>query len=61
MIKYVSGCVGCGKPCIGSACRFHTEMVRVCDLCGDEVEDLYDDDGEQLCESCLLQRKRVEV
>ena len=64
MIKYVPGCVGCGKPCIGSACKYHTEMVLVCDLCGDEVEDLYwadDNHDEQLCESCLLQRNRVEV
>lgn len=60
MIKYVSGCVGCGKPCIFEACPYYTEKVRICDLCGDEVGELYWDDDEQLCEGCLLERRRVE-
>ena len=28
--------------------------VLICDRCRDEVEDLYDYYGEQLCEDCLL-------
>lgn len=61
MIKYVGHSAGwtyngmeCFKP------RLEVEEM-VCDLCGDKVDALYWDEDEQLCEACLLQRKRVEV
>lgn len=41
----------------------HMERLRarlpVCDECGETIfEDVYDDDGETVCEECLLRRHR---
>ena len=37
-----------------------TSKTLICDLCGNKVKALYWDEDEQLCEGCLLQRRRVE-
>lgn len=63
MVKYESGCVSCGLPCLGSACPHNRVTVLVCDRCHDEVDELYEVGSEDLCEDCLKKefRKDVEV
>lgn len=56
MEKTVNECVGCrdlGKPCLGSACPNRNILKFFCDRCGIEMTDIYDVDGEELCEDCL--------
>ena len=56
MEKTVNECVGCkdlGKPCLGSSCPNREVTRYYCDRCGDEITDIYDVDGEELCEDCL--------
>lgn len=51
-------CVGCGDmyPCIGAGCsRRHVE-VYYCDKCGEEIDDVYEADDEDLCEDCLKEK-----
>lgn len=56
MIRHEDECVGCpySMGCVGSACNNWKALHCYCDDCGDEVDDLYEYDGEQLCLSCLL-------
>lgn len=56
MIKYEDECVGCPPEigCRGNACSNRNVPHYYCDDCGDDVEDLYEYDGEQLCLECLL-------
>lgn len=57
MIKYEDNCVGCrdiGLPCRGISCRNRKVQVLVCDECGEESEELYIYDGQQICADCLL-------
>ena len=63
MVKVESGCVDCGLPCWGTSCSYYKVLVLVCDRCHDEVDELYEVDGEDLCEDCLKKefRKDVEV
>jgi hypothetical protein len=53
--KIENHCVGCGKPCF-PACNMRSVPVWYCDHCQNEFDpvSLYDDDGEDLCEECLL-------
>lgn len=56
MVKYENHCCGCavpGYPCLGSSCPNRNVPVYYCDKCGDELEEIYDVDGEELCEECL--------
>lgn len=54
MVKRESGCVSCGLPCLGRACPHYEEITLVCDKCGHSVDDLYEYDGGQVCEECLI-------
>ena len=57
MIKYENECCGCATesyPCLGSSCKFRHVPHFYCDVCGDDVEELYNYGGEQLCIDCLL-------
>ena len=58
MIKYVDECVGCAPdlPCLGPSCPNRNVRHLECDGCGEDVDILYEYDGEELCESCLLDR-----
>ena len=50
-------CVGCkelGLPCMGDACPNRHVVRLYCDECGDEASVLYEYDGEEMCESCVL-------
>lgn len=56
MLRYEDDCVCCDLPCINCG-RKHAPHWY-CDECEDELDpdDLYDFDGEMLCENCLLNR-----
>lgn len=56
MLTYENQCVGCtsmGLSCMGTTCPNRNVRVYYCDKCGDELEEVYDVDGEELCEECL--------
>ena len=61
MVRTESGCVDCGLPCKGIACPMYRVVVLECDRCHEEVEELYEVDGEDLCEDCLKDEFRKEV
>ncbi len=56
MVKYENECVCCPPEmgCLGDSCPNRNVMHLYCDKCKDDVEVLYDYDGEELCEECLL-------
>lgn len=59
MIKYENECVGCtslGMHCLGVGCPNRKVPHYYCDECGDDVEDLYEYDGEELCIECIKKR-----
>ena len=51
-------CVCCGLPCLGDFCRYKNVIRYYCDKCNNEFEsdELYDVDGDMLCEDCLKGR-----
>ena len=57
MLVYEDRCCGCavpGYPCLGSSCPNRNVPVYYCDKCKDEIDgNIYDVDGEELCEDCL--------
>ena len=56
MKKIKNECVGCGEPFNNtcSSCGLKEVEVEVCDECGEEYEELFDIDGNILCENCAL-------
>ena len=62
MIRYENHCCECavpGYPCRGSFCPNRNVPVYYCDKCGEEIEDdIYEVDGEELCEECLKEMFR---
>ena len=50
MIKYENECVGCPQ-CVH--CGRDKTQHLYCDRCGEDSEELYVFDGEELCEDCL--------
>ena len=56
MVKYENECVGCPKEmsCLGNICPYKNVKHLYCDKCGEDCEELYVFDGEELCEECLL-------
>lgn len=56
MVKYENHCCDCatpGYPCRGSECSLRKVTVYYCDVCGDELDEIYDVDGRELCGECL--------
>ena len=56
MEKTFDECVGCrdlGKPCQGPSCPNRNVTRFFCDRCGEEITDIYDFEGEEICEDCL--------
>lgn len=56
MVKYENHCCDCatpGYPCRGRECPLRKVAVYYCDACGEELEEVYDVDGRELCEECL--------
>ena len=59
MVRYEDECVGCSAPaypCMGDSCPNLNVPHLECDDCGQEVDDLYEYDDEQICEDCRLKR-----
>jgi hypothetical protein len=52
MVKYENQCVGC-ETCIGSSCKYLRVPVHYCDKCKWELDEVFDVDGQELCEDCL--------
>lgn len=65
MKKIVNMCRGCATdsyPCRGLLCPNQRVPVYYCDKCGCEIDDdVFDVDGEDLCEDCLKEKFRKEV
>lgn len=56
MVRIENHCCGCeapGYPCLGSSCSRRNVEVYYCDRCNAELDEIYDVDGEELCEQCL--------
>ena len=64
MVRIEDHCCKCDTPnypCLGASCpRRHTE-VHYCDKCGEEIDDIYEVDCEELCEFCLKEKFKKEV
>lgn len=59
MVKYENECVFCtahGLNCIGYNCPNRHVKHLYCDKCKDDVEELYNFEGVQLCKECLLKK-----
>ena len=58
MRKITNECVCCGLPCIGDSCEYRNVVRYYCDDCQEEFNpnELYDVDGDELCEDCLKAR-----
>lgn len=55
-VRIENHCCDCASgsyPCLGSSCPNRNVEVYYCDRCGEQLEDVYDVDGEDLCEECL--------
>lgn len=62
-IRFISGCSlgSCDMKRWGCAgCTYDGDTELVCDNCGYETDVLYNFNGEQLCEDCLLNHKKIE-
>jgi hypothetical protein len=58
LVKIENQCCDCaapGYPCMGNACPNRHVEVFYCDHCDEELEhdEVYEVDGEHLCEWCL--------
>ena len=56
MVRLENHCCNCatpGYPCRGSLCPLVNVEVHYCDKCGDELDDIYEVEDEELCEYCL--------
>lgn len=59
MLKYENHCCECATPaypCKGARCPNRRVPVHYCDKCGEELDDIYEVDGDELCENCLKER-----
>lgn len=55
MIVYENECVGCPTEigCLGDNCSNKKVPHFYCDLCNDDVEELYLVDNQEVCQACL--------
>lgn len=55
MIRIENHCCSCAVDgnCLGSSCSLRHVEVHYCDKCRDELDEIYEVDGEELCEYCL--------
>lgn len=62
-LVYEDHCCDCavpGYPCRGSSCPNRRVEVHYCDVCGEQLDDIYEVDGYELCEECVLNKFRKE-
>lgn len=58
-IFYEDECCSCatpGYPCLGDLCPKRHAKHLYCDRCGDDVEELYEFECQQICTSCLIEQ-----
>ena len=63
MLKYENHCCDCAVPaypCEGSSCPLRNVPVYYCDKCGEELDEVYEVDGVDLCEDCLKEMFKKE-
>lgn len=57
MVVYEDQCIGCPKEmgCLGDSCPNRNVPVLICDVCGEEVDELYewDIDNDKRCRECM--------
>lgn len=56
-------CVGCtsiGLPCIGGDCPNQRVEILVCDICDEDCVILYEYEGVEYCEGCLVEHLKTE-
>lgn len=56
MVRLENHCCDCATPaypCRGALCPLTSVEVHYCDRCDEELDDIYDVEGEELCEDCL--------
>ena len=58
MKRIENRCVDCADayPCRGAGCPLRHVEVYYCDKCGDELDEVYEADDEELCEDCLKEK-----
>lgn len=63
MKRIENHCCDCavpGYPCLGNACPNRNVEVHYCDKCDPKcdypLEEIYEVDGEELCEDCLKEK-----
>lgn len=65
MLKYENQCCSCAVPaypCRGASCPNRNVPVYYCDKCKEEIsDDVYELDGEHLCEDCLKKMFKKEL
>ena len=61
MVRIENHCCDCEVPayqCQGASCPLTRLEVHYCDHCGEELDDIYDVDDEELCGYCLKEMFR---
>lgn len=59
MKYYENECVDCGLPCKHELCPYYKVEHFRCDLCGEIDIKLYDYNGCEICEECILKEFSV--
>lgn len=56
MTKIENDCCDCsapGFPCVGTLCKLYRVPHTYCDVCGNEADEMYEVDGDDICADCL--------
>ena len=62
MVKYENECCQCATalyPCAGDSCPNRHVKHLYCDKCGEDVEEIFEYDGKELCKKCLMKEFNV--
>lgn len=54
MKYYTNDCVDCGLPCNFESCPYYRVPHFKCDFCREEDIKLYEYEGYEICEECLV-------
>lgn len=49
-------CNGCAE-CVHCGRKYEERTVLVCDVCGDEAQELYETENGQECEDCIVEKE----
>ena len=56
MIYHTNDCVDCGLPCVYELCPYYKALHSKCDFCKEEDIRLYNYEGYEICQECLLKQ-----